>query len=51
MAQYQATKIKTAADEDFDETETSSEDSGDEGVDVGLDENAKKVDDTTDSEE
>ncbi|MBR2240224.1 MAG: DNA-directed RNA polymerase subunit beta' [Clostridia bacterium] len=51
MAQYQATKIKTVLDEDFNETETSSEDSGDNGVDVELDENAKNVDDTTDYEE
>ncbi len=51
MAQYQATKIKTKLDEDFDDVETESEGSANDGVDVGLDENAKNVDDTTDYEE
>ena len=51
MAQYQATQIKTVADEESAETESNGEDSGDNGVEVGLDENAKNVDDTTDYEE
>ena len=51
MAEYQATQIKTAHDEDFNDGDVSSEDSGDEGVDVKLDEDAKNVDDTSDSEE
>ena len=50
MAQYQATKIKTALDEDFNETETTGE-KEDDGVEVGLDSEAKNVDDTTDYEE
>ncbi len=55
MPQYQATKIKTILDEESTETQNDGEESEDEsannGVDIGLDEQAKNVDDTTDYEE
>mgnify|MGYP003296233844 CR=1 FL=1 len=46
MAQYQSTEIKTSANGVFEEDETSED-----GVEIGLDEDAKNVDDTTDYEE
>ena len=51
MAQYQATQIETVTDGESAETESNVEDSGDNGVDVDLDEAAKNVDETTDYEE